>query len=153
MPAVDADSINGLHSWYDGNGKKVKFPKNAGKKFLDNHSFLWDRKFLVDYLKTNHELYLFGCSGNVFEMIDLFDKVYFLKTSDKIIEERLSHPSRKNPMGKKEYQRKNAIKWAKALEKKAKGLKIEFIDASLSPKLFNYYIISSIFQKQHKIIT
>lgn len=134
LNSIDADSIKGLHSWYDSNGNKVEFPKNAGKEFLDTHPFLWDRNFLISYLKGNPNIYLLGASGNVFEMIDLFDKVYYLDIPAKVIDERLQHKSRENPMGKTEYQRQNAIKWAEELKKKARELGLEFIDGTKSPE-------------------
>lgn len=130
---VDSDLIEGLSSWYNG-GNKVAYQKDADKEFLDNHSFLWDREFLQDYLNKNPEIYLFGSSGNVFEMLDLFDKVYFLKVNPQLQKERLIHESRENPMGITEYQRENAVNWGLELEQKAKELDIPFIDAALEPE-------------------
>lgn len=132
--AVDADSIEDLSSWYDGTGKKVDYQEDAGEEFLSNHSFLWDRNFLEDYLRKNPKIYLFGASGNIFEMLDLFDKTYFLKVDPDLQKERLIHQSRENPMGKTDYQRENAVRWGQQLEQKAKYLGIEFIDATLSPQ-------------------
>lgn len=128
--AVDADLIDGLSSWYDENGNKVKYPKDADKKFLDNHEFLWDKDFLSVYLNKQQDVYLFGLSGNIFKMIDLFDKAYFLKVDYELLKERLTHESRENPMGKTEYQRQAVIDYAKMLEEKSKELGIEFIDAT-----------------------
>ncbi|MDP3733202.1 MAG: hypothetical protein Q8Q91_01545 [Candidatus Daviesbacteria bacterium] len=132
--AVDSDSIEGLSSWNDGTGKKIAYQEDAGEEFLSNHSFLWDRNFLEDYLRKNPEIYLFGASGNIFEMLDLFDKTYFLKVNPDLQKERLIHQSRENPMGKTDYQRENAVRWGEELEQKAKDLEIEFIDATLSPE-------------------
>ena len=132
--AADADLIEGLSSWYDGAGNKVPYQENAGEEFLNSHSFLWDRKFLEDYLSKNPGIYLFGSSGNLFEILDLFDKAYFLKVDPDLQKERLIHQSRENPMGNTEYQRENAVRWGQELEEKAKGLGIEFVDATLSPK-------------------
>jgi dephospho-CoA kinase len=132
--AVDADTIDGLSSWYNANGDKVTYPENADEEFLDNHSFLWNREFLKGYLNNNSDIYLFGVAGNVFDVLDLFDKVYYLKVAPETQRERLMHGSRENPMGSTEYQRDNAIIWAQEIEEKAKELKIPFIDASLTPK-------------------
>ena len=138
ISTVDLDSIEGLSSWYDGKGNKVKLPANVGKEFLDNHSFYWDRNFLINYLKNNPVIYLFGMSGNVFKMIDLFDKVFYLDVPEKVIKERLKHQSRENQMGKTEYQQTIVVEYAKKLRRKAKDLKIPFIDATLSPeKIFD----------------
>lgn len=132
--AVDADSIKGLSSWFDGLGNKVAYKKDADEEFLNNHAFLWDRTFLEKYLDNNSEIYLFGSSGNVTDMIDLFDKVYFLKVNPDLQKERLTHKTRENPMGNTEYQRENAVKWGQELEQKASSLRIEFIDSTLSPQ-------------------
>ncbi|MFA5828805.1 MAG: AAA family ATPase [Candidatus Shapirobacteria bacterium] len=132
--AVDADLIEGLHGWYDGKGQKVAFPIGAGKDFLDNHQFLWDKNFLREYLKENNKVWLFGLSGNIFEMVDMFDKVYFLKVEPGILIERLDKKDRINPMGKTEYQKKAVVEYAKKIERTAKSLKIEFIDGTLAPE-------------------
>jgi len=132
--AIDADAIKELSSWYDGAGNKITYPENADQIFLDNHSFLWDREFLKDYLNKNPNIYLFGASGNIFYMLDLFDKVYFLKIDPEIQKERLTYESRENPMGNTEYQRENAVIWGQELEEKARKLNIPFIKATLSPK-------------------
>lgn len=97
-------------------------------------NFFGDKEILKRYLDKNPNIYLFGLSGNIFEMLDLFDKVYFLEADPELLRERLTHGSRENPMGKTEYQRQAVINYAQILEQKAKELAIEFIDASLTPK-------------------
>ncbi|MFA6250847.1 MAG: hypothetical protein WC686_05135 [Candidatus Shapirobacteria bacterium] len=129
--AVDADTIDELHGWLDGRGKKVKFPKGAGKEFLDNHQFLWDRVYLTKYLKKNQGIWILGLAGNIFEMVDLFDKVYFLKVRAKVLIERLKSKERENLMGKTEYQRKAVVEYARKIEIKAKKLGIEFVDGGM----------------------
>lgn len=132
--AVDSDLIEGLSSWYDGADNKIVYSEDADKEFLNNHSFLWDRKFLEDYLSKNPDVYLFGASGNIFDMFDLFDKVYFLKVDPDLQKERLLHDSRENPMGNTEYQRENAVRWGQELGQKAKAAGIEFVDATFKPE-------------------
>ncbi len=133
--APDADLIEGLSDWFGAGGKQVTYPENADKEFLDNHEFLWDRNFLSKFLQEQqNNIYLFGMSGNVFNMMDLFDKVYFLKTSPEILAQRLRHESRENPMGKTDYQLQNALNWGREIEKEAKKLNIEMIDANQTPE-------------------
>lgn len=132
--AIDADTIPGLADWYDEEDKKVGLPPDAGKEFLDNHRFLWDREFLEDFLQKQDEIYLFGMSGNVFDMLDLFDRAYFLKTDPQVLAERLRHEGRKNPMGKTEYQLQNALDYAKEVEETALKLCIEMIEADQTPE-------------------
>jgi dephospho-CoA kinase len=133
IPAVDADMIDGLSSWFDEKGNKVAYPKDAGKEFLENHDFFWDREFLKEYLRQHETIYLFGGSGNIFEMLDLFDKVFFLKIDPKIQIERLKHPSRANPMGSTEYQRQLAVDWGQALEQQAQKRNVPMIDGNQTP--------------------
>ena len=130
--AFDADGLDELHGWYDWEKKKVPFPKDAGKEFLENHEFLWDRRFLENLLAKNPDIYLFGHSGNIPEISDLFDKIYFLKVPPKILIKRLDHKTRKNPMGKTDYQKQTIIKWAGENEKEAKELGAEFVDGTLA---------------------
>ncbi|MFH1451187.1 MAG: AAA family ATPase [bacterium] len=133
--AVDADLITGLSGWFGGNGNKVECPDDAGKNFLDNHEFLWNKEFLKEFLNKQKEIYLFGSSGNIFSIVDLFDKVYFLKVKPEILAENLRHTSRQNPMGKTDYQLKNALRYAEEIENKANELGIEFIEvADKSPE-------------------
>lgn len=133
--AVDADLIPGLSGWFDKNGNEVQYPEDAGEEFLNNHEFLWNKKFLKEYLDRQKEIYLFGLSGNVFSVIDLFDKVYFLKVESWILGRNLRHETRENPMGRTDYQLKNVLRYAEEIEQKARELGIEIIDATnKSPK-------------------
>lgn len=137
--AVDADLLSGLSDWFDRNGNRVDYLEDAGKEFFENHEFIWNKKFLRKFLVKQKEIYLFGLSGNIFNAIDLFDKVYFLKVSWQVIVKNLRHASRENPMGRTDYQLENALRYAEEIENKANEIGIEFIDATgKSPKqIFN----------------
>lgn len=130
LNAVDADTIEDLHGWFDGDGNKVKFPEVADEEFLDNHQFLWDKNYLKKYLEDKKDIYMFGLSGNIFEMRDCFDKVYFLDVPDEIILERLKMNDRENPMGKTEYQQKVVLEYAHQIKEKAVRLGIKMIDGA-----------------------
>lgn len=132
LNALDADSIDGLHGWFDENGNKVSFPPDANKEFLDTHDFLWNKEFLEQYLSANNNVFVFGLSGNVFEMTDLFDKVYYLYTSPEVIIDRLDHETRSNPMGKTEDQKKAVLNFKEVIDKNAHDKGLEFIDATIS---------------------
>lgn len=128
--AIDADLVPGLSGWFDKYGKEVEYPENADKEFLDNHEFLWDKEFVKDYLEKQDEICLFGLSGNVFNITDLFDEVYFLKVERQALAENLRHASRENPMGRTDYQLKNALQHAEEIEQEAKELGIKIINAT-----------------------
>lgn len=132
--SVDADEIEGLHGWYNWKNEKVRFPRDADKDFLDNHEFLWDRAVLKDFLDKNPDIYFFGMSGNVFEMLDLFDKVYYLNIPADTILARLDHPSRTNPMGKTDYQKQAILEWEKQIRKLAEEHNIQAVDGTLTTK-------------------
>ncbi len=132
--ALDADSIPGLCGWFNKKlGHQVLFPPGAGKPFLDNHAFLWNRDNLARFLANQQAIYLFGISRNAFDMLDLFHKVYFLKASQEVIINRLSNPSRNNPMGRTAYQLEYTLFWAQKNEENARRLGIEMIEADQSP--------------------
>lgn len=133
--AIDADLVEGLSGWIGADGKEVAYPESADKKFLNNHNFLWNRNLLSKFLQEQQDdLYLFGMSGNVFDVVDLFDRIYFLKTSPEILAKRLRHENRENSMGRTDYQLHNALNWAKEIEKKAKKIDSGMIDANQTPE-------------------
>ncbi len=128
--AVDADSVVGLSGWFDGMGNKVNFPEDADKEFLDNHEFLWNLDFLRMYLDSQKEVFFFGLSGNVFDAISLFDRAYWLNVEPAVLRENLRHETRKNPMGKTEYQLNNVLKFAKDVQQKAKRLGLRVLNVT-----------------------
>jgi hypothetical protein len=77
--AFDDGDIKGLSAWYNRYGQKVAEPATAAEAFNNRYSFLWSKTFLANFLSTFSEVYIFGGSGNIFDMLHLFDKVYFLK--------------------------------------------------------------------------
>ena len=128
--AVDADLVTGLSGWFDESGNEVEYQKDANKDFLDNHKFLLSKNFLKEYLNRQNEIYLFGLSGNVFDMLDLFDKFYFLDVDPDILRKNLRHETRENPMGQTDYQLENALKYAAEIKEKAGKLGIKLIEAT-----------------------
>jgi thymidylate kinase len=67
-------------------------------------------------------------------MLDLFDKVFFLKTPPDILVERLRNARRDNPMGRTDYQVEYSLYWARRNEEIASKLHIPMLDASKSPE-------------------
>lgn len=141
--AVDADLISGLSGWFDSNGNEVQYPEDANKDFLDNHGFLWNRKFLEEYLNQQKDIYLFGLSGNIFDVIGLFDRAYFLDVNSDVLRKNLRHETRENPMGRTDYQLQNALKYAKELMLKAEKLGVKIVDATGKSPEEIFEIISS----------
>jgi adenylate kinase family enzyme len=130
--AFDGDDIAGLSAWYDRDGRKVAEPKTAGEAMANRYSFLWSKKFLAGFLERFSDVYIFGGSGNIANVFDLFDKVYFLKIDPELQKERLLNGSRPNPLMDKNED--SVVVWGEWLEEFAKKHNIPFIDASQTPQ-------------------
>jgi len=130
--AVDDGDIEGLSAWYDRNGKKVPPPQTAGEALANHYSFLWSRKFLKGFLDQFTDIYLFGGSGNLFSVLDLFDKAYFLKVDPHLQRRRLMSPSRPTPL--MDSNDEGFIIWGDWLEEEAKKRGIPMLDASQTPR-------------------
>jgi hypothetical protein len=98
-------------------------------------------EYLKWLLKQNRMLYLFGDVGGrpgkgdgEFEVMNMFDKVYYLKASKAVIKRRLM--TRKNNLfGKHQEELKGVLEYRKGeLDSKAKKLGLKTIDASLPYK-------------------
>lgn len=130
--AFDADDIEGLSAWYNQHWQKVPAPKSAGEAFSNHYSFLWDKDFLESFLGKHTDVYLFGGSGNVWDMFSLFDKVYFLKVEPELQKERLRSPLRKNP--EMDVNEEGLVVWGAWFEEQAKKQNIPFVDAAQTPE-------------------
>ena len=117
--AFDGDDIEGLSAWYDSNGKKASQPESADEAIANHYSFLWDKKFLAKFLNRFSDVYVFGGSGNIFNMFDLFDKIYFLKVEPELQKARLHSSSRKNPM--MDINENGIVIWGDWFEEQAKN--------------------------------
>jgi adenylate kinase family enzyme len=132
--ATDADTVEGLGAWTSLTGRTVSFPLDANRSFLKNHAYLWDRQVLVKFLDRQQQVYLFGTSSNVFDMLDLFDKVFFLTVPPDLLVERLRDPSRDNPLGRTDYQVEYSLVRAQKHEEIARKLQIAMLDGTESPE-------------------
>lgn len=129
--AFDDGEINDLSGWYNMQGEKVATPTTA-REALDNHySFLWSKRVLKAFIDKYDEVYVFGGSGNIFNMFNIFDKVFFLKIDPTIQKERIMHSSRATPL--MDFDENGIVTWGDWLEQEAVKRNIPFIDATLSP--------------------
>ncbi|HWB23941.1 MAG TPA: AAA family ATPase [Chitinophagaceae bacterium] len=130
--AFDDGDIPGLSAWYNRQGQKVPQPATA-QQALDNHySFLWSKNVLAELLSRFPEVYVFGGSGNVFDMLPLFDKVYFLKIDPALQKERIRNA--KDRDAKMDFNEDELVIWGGWFEQEAQKRDITFIDASLTPE-------------------
>ena len=130
--ACDASDIPELSSWYDRHGRKVPSPTIADEAINNHYSFLWSKKVLEKFVNQFEDVYIFGGSGNMFDMLDLFNKSFFLKVSPELQKERILHSSRPTPL--MDVNGNGIVIWGDWLEEEAKKRNIPFIDAALKPK-------------------
>ena len=130
--AYDADDIMGLSAWYNQYGQKVVAPKTAAEAMDNHYSFLWSKKFLSGFLNRFSEVYIFGGAGNIWNMFEYFDKVYFLQVDFETQKKRIQHATSRNSL--LDFNEQDLVIWGEWFEQEAKKREIPFIDATLSPK-------------------
>jgi hypothetical protein len=132
--AFDADTATGLLRFLDRDGRGVPFPELVTPAWFAVHQVVWDLDVLRRLLATPEPVYLFGLSSNAFEVHHLFDRAYCLHADAALIERRLLDPSRQNPVGKSEEQRRHMLGRLHVLYERAEALGFTMIDASFSPE-------------------
>jgi dephospho-CoA kinase len=137
--AFDADEIEELSNWYDQNGKIVAAPTTADEAVNNHYAFLWSKKIMAAFLAKYNDVYVFGGSGNISSVFELFDRVYFLKIEPELQRERLRSPDRPTPQ--MDANDDGLIVWGEWLEQFATKQNIPFVDASQTPQQI-YHIIS-----------
>lgn len=132
--AFDADAVPGLLRFLNRQGHDVPFPDEVDAAWFAAHRVVWDLDVLRQLLADFDPVYLFGLSGNAFAVRHLFDQTYFLRAEEALIRRRLLDPSRQNPVGKTEAQRRMLLASLARLQRRAGELGIPTIDAALSPE-------------------
>jgi len=130
--AFDGDDMEGLSAWYNKAGHKVPAPKTAGEALNNHYSFLWSKKFLAQFLNKFSDVYIFGGAGNLFDVFDLFDKIYFLKVDAPLQKERILNTSREKPL--MDVNDNGIVIWGDWLEQEANKRNVPIIDAALTPE-------------------
>ena len=129
--AFDDGEIEDLSGWYTRQGVKVTAPTTAREAFDNHYSFLWSKRVLKAFIDKYPEVYVFGGSGNIFNMLDIFDKVFFLKVEPAVQKERIMNSSRATPL--MDFDENGIVTWGDWLEQEAGKRNIPFLDATLSP--------------------
>jgi shikimate kinase len=129
--AFDGDEE--LGKWLDKRGHVKRMMKHASKKWLSEHRWRWNVRKLKKLLKDNRELYLFGGADNQFDVLDLFDRTYYLKADKKLLAKRLKTRTGPYDFGKTKHQKELVFGWINSVDRRAKENGLIFIDASLSP--------------------
>ncbi len=137
---VDEGSTVGLTKLVDKNGRKAKYSTDSAENFWKNHFQVIDLKVLKKLLRENKTLYVLGDAGGQpgkgngsFDIIGMFDKVYYLHASEELLESRLMGRTSKQ-FGKRKGELKGVFAHKAKLDKKAKALGILFVDAAMPVK-------------------
>lgn len=132
LPAFEDSDIAGLSGWYNREGKRVDTPTTANEALRNRHSFLWSKRVLKNFLVAHPDAYVFGGSGNLFDMTPLFEKVFFLKVEPSVQKDRIRRLPRATPL--MDFDEAGIVIWGDWLEEEAKKRSIPFLDATLSPE-------------------
>lgn len=130
--AFDDADIDGLSNWYDRDGRKVTGPATAAEAMEKQYAFLWSRKTMSKFINQYDEVYVFGGSGNIWSVFDLFDKVYFLKVDIELQKKRIMSPGRPTPL--MDVNDEGIVTWGNWFEQMAAEKHIPFIDADQTPE-------------------
>jgi len=96
---------------------------------------LWNRDTLRTFLAEQEPVVVLGVSDNVFDVLDLFDQVYYLRVPYAVARERLVSTTRQafTAFGQHEEQREALEQTIRKFDQKAKTQGIKQLDATLSP--------------------
>lgn len=140
--AIDAD-LAGIGAWFDQNGIEVEIPidldmSEINKWAEDNGlTWHWKRDALVKLLSNFNEVFVMGSARNAFDLVSLFDKVYYLFADEQLILDRLKKRTvtgaNYHDNGRTHEQRMEIVRKIKPKLIEARERGFEFIDASLTP--------------------
>lgn len=130
--AFDDADIEGLSNWYDRNGQKVPAPTTAKEAAEKKLAFLWSRRTLKRFIDQFDDIYLFGGSGNVWSVFDLFDRVYYLQIDPQLQKQRLMGADRPTPL--MDIDDDGFVLWGAWFEQMAEEKNIPFVNANQTPE-------------------
>ena len=87
---------------------------------------------MARFISRFDDIYVFGGSGNVWSVFDLFDKVYFLQIDPQLQKQRLMSPGRPTPL--MDMHNEGLIIWGSWFEQMAKEKNIPFVNANQTPE-------------------
>ena len=136
--AVDASCFTKL---VDSKGRKATYDPNAGMAQWSTHYQVVDKRSLNKLLERKKTAYFFcfyaygqpGKRNGIFDVLDLFDKIYYLNAPKKVIADRVKNRSKNRPtrFGKNPEELKMVFDMKKKLDKRAKALGFQFVDTTL----------------------
>jgi broad-specificity NMP kinase len=142
--AVDAD-LAGIGMWLDSDNNEIEFPSDQDVMGINRWAeenglkWHWDEEKLNSLLYGSEETYVMGSAYNAFDLLRLFDIVYYLKADEQLIYRRLEDRASKgidyHDNGSTEEQRMEIIGKMGEKLKQARVRGFELIDASLPPEM------------------
>lgn len=129
---VDVDHEKGLAHWYNKEtSQKVKRGSNVDANWYGQHDWNWDRNNLQNLLKNyvDETIFVSGITSNQTNDLDLFDKVFLLKTDEEELRKRMLQRKSNDNAGPE-----HVFGWHKTFEEEMLKHGAISIDASQSPK-------------------
>jgi len=114
-PAYDVESVGGLFKMVDRKtGRKTTNYDNDSLESVKQHDWMCNKKKLKQLIKSNSKAVVFYCgtASNLDEVLSLFDKIFLLKVSSKILCERLNTCT-SNKFGRTFELQKWILSWKK----------------------------------------
>ncbi|MDO8660613.1 MAG: AAA family ATPase [Candidatus Woesearchaeota archaeon] len=115
FPACDIESVNGLFKMVDRKtGKKATSHNNDSLDSVKQHDWICDKNKLKKLIASNSKCLVFYCgtASNLDDTLSLFEKIFLLKVSSKILCERLSSRT-SNAFGRTYKVQKWILSWKK----------------------------------------
>ena len=135
LNAVDADE--GLATFVDKEGNEVQYDPGGGDRWWSSHYYVLKPGTLQALLREDGSVWVFGDVGGepgkgngLVDMVQLFDRVCYLKASERMIQNRLAKRT-DNPFGKNQEEVRSTLERKKELDRVAEAMKFEIIDAGL----------------------
>jgi len=115
--SIDADYWEfGLCSWKNKETKqKAHFEYGIGREFLKNNAWYCDVEKLKKLMDVNNDVVVVGLLENQNEFLNLFDKIFLLKCSEKTFFERIDNRTT-NSFGKDPSEKEHILNFYKDFE-------------------------------------
>ncbi len=115
---VDIDKVSGLCKWVNKNTSEI-YHGHAGtnKEFFKNNKRICDKEQLFSLFEGHDISIAVGLTDNQKEYLDLFDKVFLLRTDNEIFIKRIIERTN-NDFGKHESVQEMMKDWHKDFERK-----------------------------------
>jgi shikimate kinase len=135
LDAVDIDE--GLATFVDEEGNEAQYDSVGRAKWWRTHYYVLKLGKLDGLLCENKSIYVFGSVGGkpgkgdgLLDVTHRFDRVYYLYAPMNVIRKRLAL-RKDNPFGKNPEEFGLLVKYKARLDKEARRMKFEVIDATL----------------------